>query len=145
MKYIEHVVKNATNTWKNVYLLHKLSDFVVNINENDDEDDQEKDEEENDEETTHFDTSDYEEEQEQDATEEGTHDVEETNPIKIAVVVIASLPHSPRKIVTTSSIEITSTGLIVTTNDNTHIQPIFAPVQLSTSLTHVSSTSSTKL
>ena len=49
MKDIEHVVKNTTNTWKNVYLLHKLSDFIVSISDKDDEDNQE--------------TIDYEEEQ----------------------------------------------------------------------------------
>ena len=31
LKEIEHVLKNATNTWKNVYLLHKLSDFVISV------------------------------------------------------------------------------------------------------------------
>ena len=55
MKDIEHVVKNATNTWKNVYLLHKTSDFIVNVNDEDDDDKEEKDEEENVEEVTHFD------------------------------------------------------------------------------------------
>ena len=42
MKDIEHVVRNATNTWKNVYLLHKLSDFPVNVNDDDDNDDEQE-------------------------------------------------------------------------------------------------------
>ena len=64
MKDIEHVLKNATNTWKNVYLLHKLSDFdfLVSISDKDDEDNEEKNEEGNDEEAIHFDTIDDEEE-----------------------------------------------------------------------------------
>ena len=62
MKVIEHVVRNATNTWKNVYLLHKPSDFSFSICDKDDEDDQEKDEEGNDEETMHFDTTNDEDE-----------------------------------------------------------------------------------
>ena len=37
MKDIDHVVKNATNTWKNIYLLHKPSDFPINVNDEDDE------------------------------------------------------------------------------------------------------------
>ena len=31
MKNIENFVKNARNTWKNVYLLHKMDDFSVTI------------------------------------------------------------------------------------------------------------------
>ena len=42
---IEHVVKNATNTWKNIYILHKQSDFIVNVSDKDEDDDEhEKDE-----------------------------------------------------------------------------------------------------
>ena len=37
MNDIEHVVRNATNTWKNIYLLHKLSDFVVHISDKEDD------------------------------------------------------------------------------------------------------------
>ena len=62
MNDIEHVVKNAKNTWKNVYLLHKLSDFPIKISDKDDEDDQEKHEKGNDEEKTHFDNIEDEEE-----------------------------------------------------------------------------------
>ena len=68
---IEHVVKNATNTWNNIYLLHKLSDFVVSVSDKDDDDDQEeKDKEKDDEEVTHFDNIDDEEEQGQEAAKE---------------------------------------------------------------------------
>lgn len=44
IKDIEHVVKNATNTWKNIYRLHKPSDFLVDVKD-DDEEEKEKDEE----------------------------------------------------------------------------------------------------
>ena len=64
----------------------------------------------------------------QEAIDDDTQDVEEIDPVKIVAVVIASLPHSPRKILTTSSIETTSTGLIVTTTASTSTQSIFAPV-----------------
>ena len=59
---IEHIVKNATNTWKIIYVLHKVSDFVVSISDKDD-DEKEKDEEIDDEEVTHFDKIDDEEEE----------------------------------------------------------------------------------
>ena len=83
---IEHVVKNTTNTWKNIYHLHKLSDFPISISDKDDDDDQEKDEEKDDE-VTPFDNV----------------DVEEIDLVKIVRAVIASLPHSPRKTLITSS------------------------------------------
>ena len=44
MKDIQHVVKNATNTWINVYNLHQPSDFLVDVND-DDDDENDKDEE----------------------------------------------------------------------------------------------------
>ena len=60
---IEDVVRNAKNTWNNVYLLHKPSDFVVSVSDKEEDDDeQKKDEENNDEEVTHFDNFDDEEE-----------------------------------------------------------------------------------
>ena len=40
MKDIEHVVKNANNTWKNIYLLHKQSDFPINVSDKDEDDDE---------------------------------------------------------------------------------------------------------
>ena len=58
MKDIEHVVQNAINTWKNVYHLHKPSDFPIDVK--DDDDDEDKDEED-DEGSTHFVIVDYEE------------------------------------------------------------------------------------
>lgn len=145
LKEIEHVVKNATNTWKNFYLPHNLSDFVVSVSDKDDDDDQEeKDEEKYDEEVTHFDNVDDEEAQENEATEEDVQDVEETNPVKIVVVVIASLPHSPSKTLITSNIKTTSARLIVTSTKSTNTQSVPTPVQLSTSLVVVPSTLSTK-
>ena len=93
MKDIEHVVKNATNTWKNVYLLHKPINSFVSISDKDDDDKEEK----YDVEVTHFDNIDDEEEQKQEATEEETHNVEEIDLVKIVAVIIASLSQSPRK------------------------------------------------
>ena len=61
---IEHIVRNVTNTWKNIYHLQKLSDFVVTISDKHDDDDNEpkKDEEIDAKEVTHFDNVDDEEE-----------------------------------------------------------------------------------
>ena len=142
MKDIEHVVKNATNTWKNIYLLHKPSDFPIIVDDNNDDD---KDEEGDDEETTNFVTIDYEDYKEQEATKKETQDDEEIDLVKIATIVIASLPHSPRKLVTTSSTDTALTRLTVTISVNTNAQSLFAPIQLSTSLIEMTSTSSTKL
>ena len=59
---IEHIVKNATNTWKNVYPLHKLSDFLVSVSDKEEDDDEKKEDEEDDvEKITHFDNVDDEE------------------------------------------------------------------------------------
>ena len=75
---IEHVVKNATNTWKNIYNLHKKSDFVVNVSDKDydggGDDDNKKEEGNNDEEETNNDNID-DEEKEQEATEEDLPEV----------------------------------------------------------------------
>ena len=126
MKYIEHVVKNAKSTWKKVYLLRKMDDFSATISEKDDDDEKEKnDREENDEETTHFDNIDNEEEREKEAPEEETQDIEENDPIKIVAVVIASLPYSPRKVLTTSSMETASARF---NTPSTTRQSIFAPI-----------------
>ena len=72
LKDSEHVVKNATNTWKNIYVLHKPSDFVFNISDNDEGDDEkENDKEIDNEEVTHYDNvNDDEEDQGQEATKE---------------------------------------------------------------------------
>lgn len=100
---IEHIVRNATNSWKNIYLLHKLSDFVVSVSDKEEDDDEQKEDKEDDvEEVTHFDNVDDEEEQGWEANKVDAQDIEETNLVKIGAVVIASLPHCPRKIVKTS-------------------------------------------
>lgn len=146
LKDIEHVVKNATNISKNVFLLQKLSDFVVSASDKEHDDNElEKDEEIDVEEVTHFDNvNDEKEEQGQEATEEYVHDIEETNLVKIIAEVIASLPHSPRKSLKTSSLEKASVGLIVTNIVGTSTQSIFAPIQLNTTLTEVKKNSSIK-
>lgn len=125
IKDIEHIVKSAIETWKNFYHLHNPIDFPVTMN--DDEDEEEKDEKEIFEETTHFDNEEVEEDKEEEATEEDKENDEETNPMKITSIVIASLPHSPSKPVATSSLETSSTFLIVTTTGTSNIQSLFSP------------------
>ena len=96
MKDIEYVVRNATNNWRNFYHLHKPSEYPIEIKD-DEDDDYEKD----DEESTQFVTVDYEEFKEQEAIEEDKKDDEETDPVKIVAAIIASLPHSLSKPMTT--------------------------------------------
>ena len=91
MKDIEHVVKNATNTWKNLYVLQKKSDFTINVSDKD-EDNGEHEKVEEIEKLTLYDE---EEELGQKATKEDLpkiQNIEETDPEKIAAVVIAQ-PH----------------------------------------------------
>lgn len=123
IKDIEHVVKNATSMWKNVYHLHKKSDFPVEVKDDYSDDE----EEETYIEPTHFDNEEVEEDKEEEATKEDKEDDEETDPMKIIATVIASLPHSPSKPTTTSSSEIASTSFIGTTIDTSNIQSHFTP------------------
>lgn len=99
MNDIEHVVRNATNTWKNNFNLQKQSDFVVHVSNKDEDDgEHEKKEETNDEEIIHYDNIDDEEnEHGQESTKEDlpkVQNIEETDLKKIAAMVIASPPHS---------------------------------------------------
>ena len=55
MKDIKYVEKNATNTWRNVFHLHKMSEYLVEIKDDDDSD---KDDD-NEEDSTQFVTIDY--------------------------------------------------------------------------------------
>ena len=126
MKDIEYVVRNSTNTWRNVFHLHKWSEYPVEIK--DDDDDSDKDED-NDEDSTQFVTVDYqelmkddEEEKEEEAIEEAKEDDEEIDPVKTAATVIASLPYSPSKLTTSSSSKIASASFIVTTLDTSNVQ-----------------------
>ena len=126
MKDIAYVVRNATNTWRNVYHLHKPSEKPMEIKD-DDDDDNDKDEED-DEESTQFFIVDYqelmkddEEGKEEEATEESKKDDEETDPIKVTMAIIASLPHSLAKLATSSSSKIASASLIVTTIDTSNV------------------------
>lgn len=145
IKDIESVVKTTTTTWKNIYNLHQLGDHVVHIDDKDDEDDKDDDDEEDVE--TKDDVIMDDEEQEHEATEENLpkiQSIEETDPKKIVVAIMASFPHSPRKFLMPSSSEKVSTKLVVATTATPCTQPIFAPMQLSTILTEVISTSSTE-
>ena len=42
---IEDVVNSTTRTWKNIYCLHKPSDFLVQVEEEEEEEEEEKEEE----------------------------------------------------------------------------------------------------
>ncbi len=111
IKDIEHVVNDATNMWKNIYHLHKPSVDQVEI----------KDEYS----SNSSDESDsapsitvtpgelhamIEEKEEEDKEEEAEEEDKEDDPVKIAAVVITSLPHSLAKPVTSSRLESASAG-----------------------------------
>ena len=38
MKDIEYVVRNSTKTWRNMFHLHKMSEYLVEIKDDDDSD-----------------------------------------------------------------------------------------------------------
>ena len=42
LKDIEHVVRNFTGMWKNVYHLHKQSNFLVEVKDDDSDDEEEE-------------------------------------------------------------------------------------------------------
>ena len=134
MKNIEHVVKNTTDVWKDVFHLPKPSEDPMEIKDNDG--DKDKDDEEDNTPCVTIDVEDYQdlmkdgEEEKEDKVEEEDKkekDDEETNPMRIFVEVIASLPHSPPKFVVSSSMETASTSLIVTTIDTSSAQSLFSP------------------
>ena len=79
-----------------------------------------------------------------DEEEKEDEEEEESEPVRIAIEVIASLPHSPVKIAT-PSMETTLASLILITIDAPTVQLVFTPTQLSLSLIKVTSTLSTKL
>lgn len=116
VKDIEDVVKDATSMWKNVYHLHKSSENLVEINDYDDSDKDEDNEEDNTPCVT-IDVEDYQElmkndeegkedEVEEEAKKEEEEEEEESDLVRIAIEVIASLPHSSPKTTTSSSMEI---------------------------------------
>ena len=139
---IEHVVKIATTTWKNIYKLHQQSDFVIHVSDKEDDDNDDEDDVE-----IQDDVNLDDEEKEQEATEKNLPEIqsiEETDPEKIATIVMASFPHSLRKDLIPSSSEKASVKLVMETTATPYTQPISAPVQLSAILTEVTSTSSTE-
>ena len=113
IKDIEHVVNDATNMWKNIYHLHKSSDDTVEIKDinSDDDSDDDDDIEDNPgdlhsimqevEEEAEKELEEDEAEKEMEEKEDEQAEVEE-DPVQIAAAVIASLPHSPSKIVTST-------------------------------------------
>lgn len=140
MNKIEDVVTSANKTWKNIYYLHKPSDFPIQVEGKDEEKEEEEKEEE-------FQKIDLDKEEEQEAIEEGLPEkqsIEESNPKKIEAEVIASLPHSLRKLVLTSSLEKASIELTMLSLPSTFIQSIPTTVQLGITLTKASKNSSTK-
>ena len=117
-------MKSATNTWKNIYYLHKPSVEPVEIKDDEDDTDEDKEEEALTE-TVQFDNVEVEEDVEEEATKAAKQDDEETNLVKIVVVVIISIPHSLVKVATSRS-EIASASLIVTTTtDTSNVQSLF--------------------
>ena len=100
--------------WKNIFHLHEPSSDPVEI-----KDIGSSDEEEDRTQSVTMDVDDYEDlmkkdDKEEEMEEEAEEDKEEEDLVKIVVAVIASLPHSPPKMVT-STMEIASTGEIVST------------------------------
>lgn len=132
VKDIEHVVKDAIDIWKNVYHLHKPSEFPIDIKDGDDDSD---DEEDNTSYVT-FNAEDYQAlkddkaEKDEEIDEEDKEGDEENDPVMIVTQVIASLPHSPRKTATSYGMETDSTSVIVTSKDISSTQSPFATSQL---------------
>lgn len=117
LKEIELVIKHVTNIWRDVYHLNKPTDGPVEIKG--DHSDQEDEDDDNiplitvtEEDMQEFMKEKEEEEKEEEAKEE---DKDEEDPAIIVVEVIASLPHSPPKTVT-SAIETPSASEIVSTS-----------------------------
>lgn len=98
-----------------------------------------------------FDARDYqalkdgEEEKDEGVDEEDKEGDEENDLVRIVAQVIASLPHSPPKIATSSGMETALASVIATTTDPSSAQSLFSLSQLQASLMEVSTTSSTKL
>ena len=134
IKDIEQVVIDATNMWKNIYHLHKPSkDDPVEII---DDDSSNNDEFENTssilvspEELHELIKDKREEDKVKEAEEENK---EEDDPVKIAAAVIASLPHSPPKMVTSTK-EMASTEIMSTTASSIALSsPMSFQIQIST-------------
>ena len=139
VKDIDHVVKDATNMWKNIYHLHKPSENLVEINDDDDDSDKDEDNEEDNTPSITIDAEEYQdlmkddEEEKEDEDEEEIkeqEEEEESDLVRIATKVIASLPHSLVKTATSSSMETTSASLIVTTRNASSVQSLFARTQI---------------
>ena len=77
LKDKENVVKNGTSMWNNVYLLHKQSDFLVEVKDDDNDDEEEGTNFE----TIQFDNEEIEEDKEEEATKDVNKDDEETDPM----------------------------------------------------------------
>lgn len=124
LKNIEYVMKVSTNTWKNIYKLHKPSDFFVHVNEKDDDDDEEEDVEKKGDEVDDINLDDEEEEWE--ATRGSLLDIqsiEETDVEKIVAAVMTSSPHFLRKSLVQYGSEKALTKLVVVTTATLSTQP----------------------
>lgn len=146
LKDIELVFKHATNIWRDVYHINRPIDDLVEIK--DDDSDQEDEEDDNiplvtitKEDMQDLMKEKEEEEKEEEAEEE---DKDEEDLVIITIEIIASLPHSPPKTIT-SSMETTSASEIVSTSASSVVQSSPATSQLQVSSMEVSSTSSTEL
>ena len=118
MKNVESVVKNATDVWRDVYHLNKLAENLVEIK--DDESDKEEDDEDDNTPSVIVTAEDMqdlmkdrEEAKEEEAKDEDKK--EEEDPMRIAVEVIASLPHSPPK-TAISTMETASASMILSSS-----------------------------
>ena len=131
IKDIERIVKDATNVWKGIYHLHKPSDHPVEIKDDDDDEDYEEGKNSITMDVIDEDLQELmkEKEEEEEVEEAVEEDKEEDDPVKIAAAVIASLPHSPPKPIT-STMETTSTSEIVSTSATSIAQSSLAPSQL---------------
>jgi hypothetical protein len=148
LKSIEPVVKNSTDVWSDVYKLHKPTEEIVEIKDDDNNSDEEEMDGGN---TISMDITDEDleqlarEKEEEEKEEEVEEEVEEEDdPEKIAAAVIASLPHSPPK-TAKSTMETGSSSNIVSTTEISIAQYSPATSQLQVSTSQVPSTSSTEL
>lgn len=137
---IDLVVRDVPNMWKNIYHLHEPSKDLVEIK------DDNSSEEEDDTLDITITIDDYEELMKDDVKEREEEDEKEENDrVRIAAQVIASLPHSPMKVSTSSGIESSSAKVITSTTDTLFVGSLFATSQLLVTTMEVSTTSSTKL
>ena len=123
---------------KNIFHLHKPSNDPVEI-----KDIGSSDEEKDRTQSVTMDVDDYEDLMKKDDKE--TEEEAEDDPVTIAAQVMASLPHSPPKMATSSELQSSSVSVIIATNDTLSVGSLPATSQLLATNMEVSTTSSTEL